>query len=273
MVFIIVALFCEAKPIIDFYDLKLKRNDNVFRLYTNDDISLLVTGVGKVLSATGVAHLLSKEDDNSRSVVINIGTAGISTKAESIGCPFLINKITDYNTQKDYYPDVLYNHSLDESCLITSDTPVNNMSQNTDRKLYDMEASGFFRAASLYVYNHQICIMKVVSDYLNTRRITKKVLEDCIASNIEKLNDTIECISYYISSIEQLYTRDERELIERIKKVLNLTATQCAMLEDYTRRYKIINKCLPSLDDILNKKPDSKHHRNRLFEDVKQRLT
>ena len=45
MIFIVTALYHEAKPIIDFFELKKKQTANKFQIFQDENIVLIISGV------------------------------------------------------------------------------------------------------------------------------------------------------------------------------------------------------------------------------------
>lgn len=73
---------------------------------------MVVTGVGKINSSIAVSHAVTKYLWDPQSFIINLGVCGSKDIDEKIGNIYLINKIVDNETQKNYIPDILVNHPL-----------------------------------------------------------------------------------------------------------------------------------------------------------------
>ena len=158
MIHIITATNSEAKFFINY--LKLKRINSIkeFQIYFNDKFSLTVSGIGKVNSAISVCstyHELGRVKNN---CWINIGIAGHSNSF--IGELFIINKIIDNSSLKNFYPYSPNINKINQLSCTTyekADTKYNN-------SLSDMELSGFFQTANKYSFKELIHSLKVVSD-------------------------------------------------------------------------------------------------------------
>ncbi len=114
MIYLIIAHNAEAEPIIQRY--KLKRIYLfAYTVFVNNDIKLIICkmGVDNALMATSalLGYFLPTKYD----LLINIGLCAASQTA--IGEVLLIHKITYQN--HSYFPDILFEHSLIESNLIT----------------------------------------------------------------------------------------------------------------------------------------------------------
>ncbi len=100
---IICALDCEAKPLIQKYQLKKNYHSTVFALYSNQDqgISLIVSGVGKIKMAASVSYLHQLNGANS---FVNIGIAG--SGENEVGEVLIAHKIKDSATGITSYPHI-----------------------------------------------------------------------------------------------------------------------------------------------------------------------
>ena len=140
MINLVIALDCEAKPLIDRFDLK-RQQEHVYPLYTSDNIQLIVSGVGKLNAATATGYLagLTKEP----AAWLNIGIAG--HKKHGIGNSYLTHKIIDKHSDRCWYPAFTFKSSIATDTLCTFENAV---TEYHDDLLHDMEASAFYQAAS-----------------------------------------------------------------------------------------------------------------------------
>ena len=177
--FIHTALYAEAKPIIEFFDLK-KVDDEYFKIYKNSNIILIISGIGKIEAAMALSHLFTKYYDFKKIVSIGIAAA---TKNLSIGELVNVNKIIDKEEDKVYHLkdiDFLKNLSVTTSSkpLTTAKTP-----------LGDMESSALYRCAK--VYKIEPTILKVVSDYFEPEKVKKDEISSLISININKISKVL----------------------------------------------------------------------------------
>ena len=114
------------------------------------------SGIGKVNAAIGVTqtYFYFNQDNN---VWINIGLAG--HKDLKIGKICSINKISDNETNKDFFPFANEFEIQSQGCLT-----VGTRKKNYSSKIYDMESSGFYQSASKYSSNELLQIVKIISD-------------------------------------------------------------------------------------------------------------
>lgn len=234
MIYFVCALYIEARPLIKYYNLKRDMNDNYYQIFTNENISLIITGSSKIACACGVSHLLSggiSPDD----IIFNVGICG--SRGNKIGKAFLINKITDNSTKREYFTDILIKNGFDEGCIETFEVPVNDLNFEG---LCDMESSGFFQAASKYLPSHLIQLVKIVSDNLNDAHIQKDMIEDIINQSIPLIDDYIKNMKSAFAK-EPFLNDDEKCIINRVNMSLKLTESEKADLKKHIISYKIRN--------------------------------
>lgn len=185
MIYVFIAMYAEAKPLIE--RLKLKKINSVckFAQYRSEkeadvDICLTITGCGSVAASTAVGAVCACGELCAEDVIINIGTA--AGALEQQGNLFLIHKITEQVTERTFYPDILFGYNFEEAEVLTMPTVVKNVKalNGKDEKedigsvinlgigeypiLYDMEAAGIYQAANYFVGPHQMHFLKIVSD-------------------------------------------------------------------------------------------------------------
>ena len=166
MTLIHTALLCEAQSFIEFY--KLKKVNS--KIYKNDDIIILISGVGKENTISTLDFMFINYDIKK---AINIGVVGCNDKNIKIGELFCTNRIL-----KDI------NHLL----LKTVDKP-QTISDIKNQTLYDMEGKYFLDIASKYLNHDDIFIFKIVSDYLNSKRLKKDYIKSLIKKKIKEIKE------------------------------------------------------------------------------------
>lgn len=164
---IVVALACEAKPLVAHYRLQKDHSVKHFSLYTSSDhtIRLLVSGVGKINMAAAVAYLQRYTNQNNS--FINVGICG--SRAFKLGELVLANKIIDQASNKAYYPHPLIQTLAPATTVSSFDQAQSDYPQEG---VIDMEASAFFHSVSLFVAQEQGQCVKVVSDTSDEERLT-----------------------------------------------------------------------------------------------------
>ncbi len=216
---IVCALYIEAKPFIKFLKLKPIKSLSSLQLFGNDVFELIVTGTSKTASACGTTYLLTKNSDIS--TVVNIGICG--SKKENIGDIFLIKKITDFDTKRNFYPDILIRNQTDFDIknIITVSTTLSK--KDVDDSLIDMESSGFYEAASNFLNADKIQVIKIISDNLDKEKLDSKEIESLINKHIKKI---IEYIIQFTENETSCFSKLEETIIINFINKYHLTLTQ-----------------------------------------------
>ncbi len=190
MINIITALPCEARALIDHYRLQGNRHHNAFRCYQNDELQLIISGVGKIAAATATTFLAASEPQRS-SGWLNLGIAGHANTP--IGEPLLAHKIIDAATEQSVYPGIILSPPCHTAPLTTVDIPEQHYRENT---MVDMEASGFYAAASRFQSCELIHSLKIISDNQthSTDHITEKTVAALIADNLNTIDAIITAL-------------------------------------------------------------------------------
>ncbi|NMA96212.1 MAG: hypothetical protein GX974_09260 [Clostridiales bacterium] len=274
MICIVVALELEAGPIIENYNLK-NVGDPHFRIYENEYMSLIISGTGKLRSSIATTYLLSKVEDKDKAGAINIGLCGSYERAIKIGTPVLINKIIDIDTGYEFFPDILFSHSMIEGQLgthpkIISPKDIKEIECARQNGFVDMEGVGFFNAANTFLAPHRISLVKIVSDHLEGIRLERDAMIAIIRQSMDRIDAIIRCISEEISSTIEILDAHEKEYLDNIADALRLTTTQRHELFDMAFKYKLrTEKRLPKFNNI-SFNIDSKREGKKEFEKIKQ---
>ena len=181
MIHVITAVNCEARPLKDL---------------ESDDLEIITGGVGKVNAAFAVGRVFPRpltRADLLSDAVVNIGIC-CSKDKEGL---FLVNKITDSTTGRDFYPDIIRVSGLPECSLISSDDTVTDPETGF---LYDMEASSIFEASSKLISPDRIIVMKIVSDHGDTSELTSEKISDLIYGHIVEIRRAIDMLKESLQS-------------------------------------------------------------------------
>lgn len=154
-----VALQCEARPLIDHFGLRVDHDAEVFRIYRNDGVALVISGVGKVSAAAAVTYLSTQGGAGPDSGWLNCGIAGHGQW--DVGEGFLAHKVTDGGGARSWYPPLIDALPCATETLITVDRPEQGFARAC---AYDMEAAGFYPTACRFSTSELIQCYKVVSD-------------------------------------------------------------------------------------------------------------
>ncbi len=268
MILFCCAMYCEAVPLIREYKLRRNGDNNILEEYTDEkgEISLIITGVGSVTAATKVScelTLLRFAKENTNIHIVNVGVcAGIKDLTGKI---FLINKITDANTDNSFYPDMLYKINLPEVPLITCSSPISFVENNS---FYDMEAVGIYTAANCFLSPDRITFLKIVSDN-GENRITPQYITSLVEQNISSVNEVCSLLSETLS-VEAAYNVDW----DRFNVVCDRLHFTVSMRNEFKQLLKYaslneadIRKVFDELPETVNKKQGKE-----ILDELKQRL-
>lgn len=228
MIYIFVALYPEAKPMIQRLGLKRQRAEFGFDIYSADTpgIRLVITGTGLVSAAAAVGSTLAYYHagrDKEDVTLINFGSCA---GKDRVGKVYLCNKVVDRISGHTFYPDILYHHDFPESCVVTEPGVLKEGLDNLQGKglydagvlkegqgdfaeegLHDMEAAAIYQSAARILAPHQMSFIKVISDSgtgegLQARELSEimeagtekflKYLEDCVERNVHEGERTSE---------------------------------------------------------------------------------
>jgi spore photoproduct lyase len=273
MIKIITALNCEAKPLIDFFKLDYINEERMYPLYKNENISLIITGTGGINTSIANTYFLTKY--NNTDFILNIGICGSLKNDIPIGKPFFINKIGSPYFNKVFYPDIIINHDLSENSICTHNKVINSSTSitNTSCSLVDMEAYYYFASSVKFLPQHKISLIKIVSDYLDTKTITPNFVGSLISKNLPQIENIIlKFMEYEKKYQKHIFIEYENNLIKTIINNFNLTEYMKNEFLDYTKYYKLKNNNLDILMEFKNIKALSKSERKKQYEKLKYKL-
>jgi len=231
-IFIYTALPCEAKPLIEHFRLKKDTTALPFAVYCNQDICLTVTGIGKNAMAAGVAYSQARMPHEDP-VLLNVGIAG--HKHHALGSLFLIDKITDFDSQRNYYPPLVFTPPCLTCGIQTVSIPQVNYSET---ELADMEASAFYETAVRFTSGELVQCLKVISDnqlspvdYINPKQASA-----LIAAHIPAIEELIR----ELGRLTALITRPEPKLFEELVQRYHFTVSEKLQLKNRLSRWAVI---------------------------------
>ncbi|BDA80009.1 hypothetical protein LPTSP3_g29390 [Leptospira kobayashii] len=250
------ALVSEAKPWILALGAKPDPTQGRFRYFRTQEHILAVTGVGKLAAALAlgeISHKIPKEERKYHRIW-NLGIAGTTSPNKSLGDFFWINRITDDSTKKEYFPERIESFSLKaEAHLTTFDRPVSfskarnskplpnfrelSESESESVDLVDMEASGFFEAASLYFDLEQIQVGKIISDHLEGTFCTENKVIEYMERTLEPLlSDFLKPFAW---EKEETVSNPEKTNWRNIGESLHFTESMLVELEKTILYFKL----------------------------------
>lgn len=153
----VVAMPSEAKPINRHFGLIRDNSATEYSLYRNQDMALVITGIGSAASEQATRWLLRLLPEPA--LCINVGIAGHSHLP--IGAALLASEILHRSNGNRWQTQLPAYSPCASAPLITCAEPETEYAHSA---LYDMEAAGFYQAASEFVPPHYIHCVKIVSD-------------------------------------------------------------------------------------------------------------
>lgn len=233
-IFIYTALPCEAKPLIDFSHLKKNIAIEPFAVFFNDDICLTVTGIGKSAMAAGIAYTQALFAAVPHPILLNIGIAGHEEHA--LGDLYLIDKITDADSQKNYYPPLLFKPPCPTANLLTVSRA--QLSYNQQPHLYDMEASAFFETATRFSTGELVHCLKIISDNKETpaENIQAKTVSALIAAQLPAIESVMQNLDQLSLSIRTF----EVAVFTELKQRYRFTASEQMQLKNKLSRLAVL---------------------------------
>lgn len=228
---LVVALWCEARPIVD--RLELERDDTADGLpvYRGDRGSLVVSGVGELAAAAAAGFLFAHLGCRRHRVWLNVGTAGHGSF--DVGTLFLAHKITGSGGQSGY-PPICF-----EASVVTSDLEtVSEVETRYERPVgYDMEAWGFWATACRFSTSELVHSVKVVSDNARTEvsALDARRLEQLVEGSLEGVEAVLAALERL--GREQASLELPEALLKRYEARWRFTVTQRRQLERALERW------------------------------------
>jgi hypothetical protein len=244
-IFIYTALACEAKAFIEHYKLKKDLDVHAFAIYLNNDICLAVTGLGKSAMAAGVAYTQARYLSTEHRVLVNIGIAG--HQYYPLGELLLIDKISDVDSQKSYYPVLISTAPCRRASLQTVSKP---QLQYHESELCDMEASAFYETAVRFTFSELIVCLKVISDNQasSIAAINAKQVSALIAAQLS----IIEALLIETSTLADSMTTPVPQLFNELLQRYHFTSQQRQQLKSQLSRWDVLTNQQPLLIDDTN---------------------
>ena len=244
MIFLLTALYHEAKPLINYYDLKPVRDIRAFQVFQGDegDMALIVCGAGKASAAAAVGCICTYYEASEEDILINIGSAAaLGGSGEETGGIFLCHKITDHDSMRTYYPDMLLRTEIPEAEILT----VSRVLQKGDQIRYeadalllaDMESSAVWEAGMRFFAPHRIVFVKIVTDAGNGRQVTAKDVGKAVDEYMPAIASLVSGLSQMIriSKRRSVLSEPDQKLYEKLAEDLRCSETMRFQLASLMR--------------------------------------
>ncbi len=231
--FIYVALPCEAKSIVEHFNLKKELTVQPFSVYLNKDICLTVTGVGKSAMAAGVAYTQALFSSGEYCFMLNLGVAG--HKEYALGELFLMDKITDFDSQRSYYPSQAFSLSCQAGSIQTVSKP---QLEYDSLDFFDMEASAFYETAVRFCSSEFVFCLKIVSDNQcsSVENIQPKQVSQWIARHVEVLDLLLSRVEAQAALVSQF----EPQLFEYCIQRYHFTVNERQQLKSFLNQWNVL---------------------------------
>ena len=251
MIYVAVALTAEAKPLITYFKLKRDNEIKKYQVFKNEEIILIITGSGMMQGAIGTTYVLSSLNIREEDIFVNLGICGAVKEIFQVGDIVLCNKITNNGNGKSFYPDMLFRHKFKEGALESFFHVLDkSMESEIKGELVDMEGAGIYEAASLFFSQHQINIIKIVSDYLDTTGITAEKVTHIVESGILSIDEWLNERKKFNVSDKEIFTLNEKNIMNVVEKNLRLTESMHYEFMELMKYHKLRNK---NIEDVISK--------------------
>ncbi len=273
MIYICTALYCEAQPFIEHMNLKKDLESNEFQIFKNQEAVLIITGIGKVKTAVAVTYLLSKYQASSQDLFMNIGVCGAQDHDILMGTAFLCNKIIDRDTKKHYFPEMLLKHPFEESSIETCSFAVGEGEFSLEGQLVDMEASGIYQAANVFLQTHQLFFLKIVSDHLSIKALTAEKIAKLIGDKVETILNWANEMSPAFMYDKNVLSEEEEKILKKISETIKLTVTMEVQLKQLLKYYKLqYGDFTDVVSQYIGIECKSKNEGKKYFEELRKKL-
>ena len=272
MLYIVTALYIEAKPLISLFNLKKDNTYTKFQVFSNENIKLIISGTGKIKSATALTYLISNKDIKENEYIINIGFIASLNNNSQLGDIVYISKIQNAYSDTTFYPEIIYKHNFLEGSLTTFDKIIDNKIENIE--YIDMEAYGFFQTASIFFKKDKIIVLKIISDILK-ENVKDRILFDFEDDNL--FNESYKKIYDFLLKFVNIptysrnnFNNNEQDLIKKVLENLKLSDTMTYELFNILKYLKIKYGNIDILKKYENIEINSKVQGKKIFEEIKE---
>ena len=272
MLYIVTALYIEAKPLISLFNLKKDNTYRKFQVFSNENIKLIISGTGKIKSATALTYLISNKDIKENEYIINIGFIASLNNNSQLGDIVYISKIQNAYSDTTFYPEIIYKHNFLEGSLTTFDKIIDNKIENIE--YIDMEAYGFFQTASIFFKKDKIIVLKIISDILK-ENVKDRILFDFEDDNLfnesyKKIYDFLLKFVNIPTDSRNNFNNNEQDLIKKVLENLKLSDTMTYELFNILKYLKIKYANIDILKKYENIEINSKVQGKKIFEEIKE---
>lgn len=265
MVYYVCTKHVEAKPIIKIYNMKKNMRCRYFEYFESENARLVISGTGKVNAAAAIVYMLSESSIKSCDIAVNFSFGGSFKR--NTGNLILADKVIDMDTEKTYYPDVLVKNEFIEG---TVETYSNTEIQETAADAFDMEASGFFEAASKFLSPNQIQVIKLATS-MGIKK-TGDNYEDINVSNVDKIKSYVDNM-HDLYKVHEVLCDEDKIKIRKIADNIKLTESMTQIFIKLYKNYILIKGKSPELDEFTSAKVKIKNESKREYQKLIEQLS
>lgn len=253
MVYFVIALPQEAKPLIGHYRLKAVPGANSIKVYEGEDKRLVVSGVGKIRSANATAFLHAFSGSVRNCVWINIGIGGHCGRR--IGEGIMAHKITDEISGKNWYPPIAIESSCETESILTVER---SETRYRGSWVYEMEASGFYDTALQFSSGELVHCYKVISDNHTSpsKQVSGVLVERLIGANLKTIEEIVKKLTKLAFKLPKvgIVPNEFHKFLER----WHFTVTEQHRLRRLLARFRTLEPKAEIFQGELNSLPQSK---------------
>lgn len=256
MIYLFSAIYPEAKTCISSLHLKQEMIVKGYQSFVSEESILTLTGVGKVSAASTISSILAKTNADKNDFIVFFGSCASLRKGMDKKL-YQISKITDFETGRSFYPDLLYKTNCEKVPTLTGsliygfstrrDIPeIVDLKKELQKEIYkeygfyDMESSAVYQSASKFVDADHILIFRFPSD--EGEKITREDLEKESSIATKELLSILEWIKDVPKQKEEIFSKEENEIIQKFIDKLHCTVTMANELKQYIRFAKLSGK-------------------------------
>jgi nucleoside phosphorylase len=235
MLYLIVALPAEARPLAGHYKLRDKSASGPFSVFRNDTMALAVSGIGKLAAAAATAYLHGRLHRDGPAAWLNIGIAGHASR--TLGDGVIAHRITDHASGQNWYPPQVLGLGIVTDNLLTVDSP---QLDYRDGLMYDMEASGFYQTACRCTTAELVQCFKVISDNRDqpATAVTANDCADLISSCLDRIDRVVDMLQSCAQQLAAAHAPSPE--LEQLTRHWHFTASQTHRLTELVRRWKTL---------------------------------
>jgi hypothetical protein len=228
----VVALDCEARPLIQKLRMRRCEDFRGWPVYANQDRSdwLIVSGIGRVASAAAVGFLGGIAGPNRQGMWWNVGIAG--HRSLGVGELRRAGKVIDIVSGRDFYPMSVAKGGPAAEIVTTVDVPGSEYPQNG---MVEMEASGFCAAATRLTSRERIQVLKVISDNAERpfpKKPDPRMAEGLVAARVEEILAAADALRALDAvSSDAVGDRRRDRLVALVTEKVRMSVTQKRQLE------------------------------------------